>query len=108
MIAYSGERHLATKIGPWQPLVGFGLTRNYDRVAVPREGHGRQLRNTPEHTSYQNLVPVTFFVRRQDRITCVAGGFQMSTSPPPTIRKPRGRWLQFSLRAMLVDQKLNQ
>jgi hypothetical protein len=30
------ERHLATNIGPWQPLVGFGLSRHYDRAAVPR------------------------------------------------------------------------
>jgi len=34
-IAYSGERHLATKIGPRQLLVGSGLRRPDNRVAVP-------------------------------------------------------------------------
>jgi hypothetical protein len=34
-IAYSGERHLATKIGPRQLLVGLGLRRPDNRVAVP-------------------------------------------------------------------------
>jgi hypothetical protein len=65
VIAYSGERHLATKFVPWQPLMAFDLRRHYDRVAVPRRASTAVKQHPQESASSPDLVPVAFATPEQ-------------------------------------------